>query len=150
MRKILITGGFGFVGTHFINLLQKDNDIFVVDIKHKAIMPERDESIKYTISDCREFFKNSTEQFDLVIHLAAIVGGRVTIEGNPISVATDLSIDAEMFNWAVRTKQPRVVYFSSSAAYPISYQTGDVNNLHESMIDLLDIHNPDMTYGWAN
>ena len=103
-----------------------------------------------TTEDCRVLFKEVEEQFDLVIHLAAIVGGRTKIEGDPISVATDLSIDAEMFNWAVRTKQPRVIYFSSSAAYPIDLQKGeDAFKLKESDIDLEKIKNPDMTYGWA-
>jgi hypothetical protein len=51
-----------------------------------------------------------------VVHLAAIVGGRSTIEGAPLSVAVDLSLDAELFNWALRTRPGRIVYFSSSAA----------------------------------
>lgn len=36
--------------------------------------------------------------FDLIIHLAAVVGGRMTIEGDPLMVATDLAIDAIFFN----------------------------------------------------
>jgi nucleoside-diphosphate-sugar epimerase len=86
----------------------------------------------------------------MVIHLAAIVGGRVTIEGNPLSVATDLSIDAEMFNWAMRTRPGRIVYFSSSAAYPTKFQTGEnPMRLSEQMLDLYAVSNPDLTYGWA-
>lgn len=135
MSKILITGHLGFVGSHFIKFLGKDNEIIGIDIKEG--------------NDCRDFFKTNNEQFDLVIHLAAIVGGRMTIEGNPIAVATDLSIDAEMFQWCVRTKQPRVVYFSSSAAYPIALQNGREFTLNEDDIKLNNISNPDMTYGWA-
>lgn len=136
-KKILLTGHKGFVGRHFINLLGKDNIITGVDIKDGV--------------DCRDFFKQSKERFDLVIHLAAIVGGREKIEGNPIAVATDLSIDSEMFNWAVETKQPRIVYFSSSAAYPIGYQFNNENkrDLVESDIDLDNIKNPDTSYGWS-
>lgn len=143
-KRILITGYRGFVGRAFLRYFKKigmdDALFFGVDIKDGK--------------DCRDFFKSeeSNRQFDLVIHLAAIVGGRMTIEGNPIAVATDLSIDAEMFNWAVRTKQPRIVYFSSSAAYPIALQTGKefaINELNEDDIKLNNISNPDMTYGWA-
>jgi len=138
MSKILITGGEGFVGRAFVRLLKDEHQLYIVDLK--------------TNGDCRDFFKNSTEQFDLVIHLAAIVGGRMMIEGNPIAVATDLSIDAEMFNWAVKTKQPRVVYFSSSAAYPIALQRQmPYRYLTESDIKLNGdfIGNPDMSYGWS-
>ena len=71
--------------------------------------------------------------FDLIVHLAAIVGGRDTIENYPLAVGTDLSIDAEFFNWAVRTKQSKIIYFSSSAAYPIHFQIkGSIHKLVES------------------
>jgi nucleoside-diphosphate-sugar epimerase len=99
-------------------------------------------------NDCRDYFKQSNDKFDLVIHLAAIVGGRQTIDNNPLSVATDLSIDSEMCQWALRTKPTRIVYFSSSAAYPTKLQTKKYQ-LKESDIDLNDVSNPDMTYGWA-
>lgn len=131
--NILITGHLGFVGRHFVKKLSQYK-LTLIDIKEG--------------NDCRDFFKTNNEQFDLVIHLAAIVGGRMTIENNPLAVATDLSIDAEMFNWAMRTRPKKVVYYSSSAAYPIELQTKP-GLLKESDIDLDNIKNPDMTYGWA-
>lgn len=135
MIKILITGHKGFVGGYFMHKYA-EHEIFGIDIKEG--------------NDCRDFFKKDDTYFDMVIHLAAIVGGRVTIEGNPLSVATDLSIDAEMFNWAMRTRPGRIVYFSSSAAYPTAFQNNGLNvNLKESMIDFDNISNPDLTYGWA-
>jgi UDP-glucose 4-epimerase len=86
----------------------------------------------------------------LVIHLAAIVGGRATIEGEPLSVATDLSIDAEFFNWVQRTKPINTVYFSSSAAYPIDLQNSrHRQRLAEYDLNLDAVRNPDLTYGWA-
>lgn len=131
--KILITGHRGFVGKYFHKKYQ-DHDVTGIDIKDGH--------------DCRDFFKTSDQRFDLVIHLAAIVGGRVSIEGSPLKVATDLSIDSEMCQWALRTRPEHVVYFSSSAAYPIELQT-QPRKLHESDIDLSAVRNPDMTYGWA-
>lgn len=131
--KILITGHKGFVGKYFLKKYQ-NHDIVGVDIKDG--------------NDCRDLFRQSNDHFDMIIHLAAIVGGRATIEGSPLSVANDLSIDAEMCQWALRTKPDHVIYFSSSAAYPISLQKQPYR-LKESDIDLNDIHNPDMTYGWA-
>jgi nucleoside-diphosphate-sugar epimerase len=133
MMKILITGHKGFVGKYFVKKYQ-DHDITGIDLKDG--------------NDCRDLFRQSDQRFDMIIHLAAIVGGRATIEGSPLSVANDLSIDAEMCQWALRTKPGRVVYFSSSAAYPTQLQTQPYR-LKESDIDLADIKNPDMTYGWA-
>jgi nucleoside-diphosphate-sugar epimerase len=134
--KILITGHLGFVGRSFLNYFNDRHDITGIDIKEG--------------NDCRDFFKESTQKFDLIIHLAAIVGGRETIENEPLSVATDLSIDSEFFNWVIKTKQPRVVYFSSSAAYPVHLQLPELEyRLKESDINLNDIRLPDYTYGWS-
>jgi nucleoside-diphosphate-sugar epimerase len=133
--RVLLTGDEGFCGRHFRKYLEERGaDIVGVDIKSG--------------SDCREFFRTNQQRFDLVIHLAALVGGRETIEGNPIAVATDLSIDAEMFNWAVETQQPRIVYFSSSAAYPVELQR-QAHRLKETDIQLSDVRTPDFSYGWA-
>jgi nucleoside-diphosphate-sugar epimerase len=135
--NILITGHMGFVGTEYVKYFNKFGyNITGVDIKNGK--------------DCRDFFKTCNKQFDLIIHLAAIVGGRETIENNPLSVAADLSIDAEFFNWVIKTNQPKIIYFSSSAAYPINLQfKGSSHKLKETDIDLLNISSPDFTYGWS-
>jgi nucleoside-diphosphate-sugar epimerase len=91
------------------------------------------------------------EKFSDVFHFAAIVGGRLKIEGDPMAVALDLSIDAEFFYWACQHKPERVLYPSSSAAYPISLQspTGAIA-LSEPDIDFTkNLGVPDMTYGWS-
>lgn len=135
--KILITGHRGFVGQQFWRVLDDQNhDLTGIDIVEG--------------NDARDFFRKDETRFDLVIHLAAVVGGRLTIEGAPLSVAVDLSIDAEMFQWALRTRPGRIVYYSSSAAYPTFLQSrGSIRRLTESDIDLDNIASADMTYGWA-
>lgn len=137
--KVLITGDKGFVGRAFHRRYGDQWDIDGIDLKSGE--------------DCRDAFRWLYKRYDLVIHLAAIVGGRLKIENDPLSVATDLSVDSEMFNWAVRTKQPRVVYYSSSAAYPINIQMGGrpkYFRLNEDEIRLTgQIREPDQTYGWV-
>ena len=88
--------------------------------------------------------------FSDVFHFAAIVGGRAKIDGDPMMVALDLSIDAEFFYWVCRQKPERVLYPSSSAAYPVNLQT-DTNAiaLSEADIDFNNMGQPDMTYGWS-
>ena len=95
-----------------------------------------DERLIFWKGDFREFLRNSLQNEDWlkntygldikrfadVFHFAAIVGGRAKIDGDPMMVALDLSIDAEFFYWAVRHKPQRVMYPSSSAAYPVNLQ----------------------------
>ncbi|MTI88896.1 MAG: NAD-dependent epimerase/dehydratase family protein [Balneolaceae bacterium] len=88
--------------------------------------------------------------FTDVFHFAAIVGGRAKIDGDPMLVALDLSIDAEFFLWVCRHKPNRTLYPSSSAAYPVDLQTeSDAIALSESDIDFKNMGQPDMTYGWS-
>ena len=161
----LVTGGCGFVGRRFVHwLLAHDYRVTVVDDLSTGLRPEawpphlqldagRHHAVTFHFVDFREYARQARADFDLIVHLAAVVGGRLTIEGDPLAVATDLAIDATFFNWVVRQQpQPRqVFYFSSSAAYPVRLQSREHHvPLSEEMIrfeDTLGI--PDMTYGWA-
>lgn len=88
--------------------------------------------------------------FKDVFHFAAIVGGRATIDGDPMKVALDLAIDALFFRWICLNKPERALYPSSSAAYPVDLQTeSDAIALSESDIDFTRMGQPDMTYGWS-
>ncbi|MBI2025665.1 NAD-dependent epimerase/dehydratase family protein, partial [Candidatus Kaiserbacteria bacterium] len=92
--------------------------------------------------------------FGDIFHLASIVGGRTLIDGDPLIVATDLGIDAAFFLWVSRNpkKVERVLYASSSAAYPTHLQgQKGATALKEDMIDFSggNLGAPDMTYGWS-
>lgn len=143
--KILITGSSGFVGRHFVQKLQ-DHDLTLIDIKEG--------------NDAGEFFRKDDTKYDLVIHLAATVGGRKTIDLAPHRLFNNFNLDSELFQWALKTKPERIVYYSSSAAYPMELQgdweigpyEGAPNRraLRESDIDLDDVRSPDPSvYGWS-
>lgn len=136
-KTALISGHKGFVGKYFTELLIDNNyQVTGVDLKDD--------------NDIRDWLKERDEYYDLVVHLAAIVGGRQTIENEPLSVGIDLSIDAEFFNWVLKNKPGHTIYFSSSAAYPIKHQYLNSNiKLREDMINLNNIASPDFTYGWS-
>ncbi len=109
-------------------------------------------NFNFVHEDCRFFFNdNHDNDFDYAIHLAALVGGREVIEKMPIAVAQDLSIDADFWSWATKCKPKKVICFSSSASYPVKFQTVDnFKLLSEEMINFeKDIGVPDLTYGWA-
>lgn len=160
----LVTGGCGFVGRHFVKkLLDLKYQVVVVDDLSsglpldcwpKHLRPDGNES-RLSVNHCdfRDYARETRADFDVIVHLAAVVGGRLIIDGDPLRVATDLAIDATFFNWAVKhCPLPRkVLFFSSSAAYPISEQTENHHcPLSEELINFdgfLGV--PDMTYGWS-
>jgi nucleoside-diphosphate-sugar epimerase len=83
-------------------------------------------------------------------HFAAIVGGRTTIDYHPMAVAKNMALDSVAFSWACNYKPQRMLYPSSSAAYPINLQSKHFNvALREDHIDFKNFGMPDNTYGWA-
>lgn len=114
-------------------------------------------AVTFIHSDVRQFFgayladPSGYPAFGDVIHLASIVGGRALIDGDPLLVATDLAIDADMFHWARTARLDRLLYASSSAAYPIHLQ-GSIGSVALKETDICFDHQiglPDMTYGWS-
>jgi nucleoside-diphosphate-sugar epimerase len=162
--NVLITGGAGFVGRHFVlSCVRGGHKVTVVDSLIESgggIAPESWPAglascvgeFHFFQEDCRAFFaRHSPHSFDLILHLAAVVGGRLTIENQALAVADDLSIDASIFGWLAQGFAGRLVFFSSSAAYPVEYQTEqDSRVLEEDMIDFeTRIGVPDLSYGWS-
>lgn len=177
-KPALITGGCGFVGRHMTRRLLKDGyTLWIVDDCSIGLHPDEwlpsahkrrdivtgvieydDGNVIFVHGDARDFFSGridlgslTTPDFGDVFHFAAIIGGRATIDGNPMAVAIDLALDALCFNWAVRKKPERLLYASSSAAYPVDLQGKDgAVALKESDIQFGGrLGQPDMTYGWS-
>ena len=156
---VLITGGAGFVGRHFTHrLCAKGWLVTIVDslISESALHPTRwpshlqctaGQQLIFIEQDCREFFKSTASQtkWDLFIHLAAVDGDRVHVEGSPLQVAIDdLSIDSAAFQWAAdkstKLSLSKMVYFSAGAIYPDT----------EEMSDRRDVgYSSDSSYGWS-
>ncbi len=170
--KALVTGSAGFVGRHMTaKLIARGYDVVCVDPNHHYGMVPGAQATRS--EDVRRWWNGSEGNyidrqgapFDLVVHCAAVVGGRTMIDGAPLQLAAeDLSLDAELFRWLLRLKQdtpPRVVYYSSSAAYPVELQTGGVayrsapagayidDRLVEWDINPTAPRLPDATYGWV-
>jgi nucleoside-diphosphate-sugar epimerase len=147
--RALITGNKGFLGRHFEAELQRRGwDVVGCDVKTTLAQ------------DCRLVFQQQARHpghgwvhYDLVVHCAAVVGGREMIERDPLATAESLSIDAEMFRWAAVAKPGRVLYLSSSAAYPVGFQRlgGPAGyRLHEDDVWGSDgMIEPDEIYGWS-
>ncbi|MGW2721429.1 NAD-dependent epimerase/dehydratase family protein [Streptomyces sp. NPDC001492] len=135
--RVLLTGSGGFVGRHLHRALgDRGYEITCVELKDG--------------DDALDFFRSDDTRYDAAFHCAAVVGGRASIDGSPLGIATNLALDAWYMRWLIRTKTPRAVYFSSSAAYPIGLQgAGDVRKLYEEDISLDYPEEPDATYGWA-
>lgn len=154
-KRALVTGSSGFIGRRMVARLRADGwDVTAIDINASNLRERQ---------DVREFFRYEVlcpTKRDLVVHCAARVGGRKGIDGRPTYVgAVNLQLDGALFEWALRTRPAHIIYWSSSAVYPVEYQEFNLPDprrpgyfdfrLHESMVDLGRPRLPDATYGWA-
>lgn len=146
--KVLITGAAGFLGRHFYQLhIDRGDDVVAVDDLSNASQPD----FPLEIWDAGYWFGSCKRKFDVAYHLAAPVGGRSKIDGDPLFNADSLRLDSQFFRWAVKNVRT-AVYPSSSAVYPVMYQT-DYNfyPLKEEMVDPSQTSwgAPDQMYGFT-
>ena len=149
--RVLLTGASGFLGRH---LVQRFDQLgWVLDLVDLEPLPSAEGIDLALQADAHEVLRDLDTRYDLAIHLAAYVAGRVGIEGNPLGVASNMSLDAAFFSFAARTRPKRCIYLSSSAVYPLARQTDawDGRALREDEVDLATgpLGLPDLTYGWA-
>jgi len=163
----LVTGGCGFVGRHLVKkLLSEGSEVWIIDNLFSGKHPNNwlsgaeKERIKFIHEDLAKFLQTNPDlpKFDEVYHLAALVGGRaVLIEQNPLFVAYDQAIDSAFFSWIAKNREKigRVLYASSSVAYPYKFQSREIGKrvaMKEEFLDvrgnLKDVGLPESIYGW--
>lgn len=141
--KVLLTGGSGFLGRHLRRALtDRGDDVDVLDVSGVE-----------TPQDVLRALPDLDQTYDLAIHAAAYVQGRAAIEQEQTYLgAYNLQLDAAFFQWALRRQPRHVVYLSSSAVYPVSFQTHrSTTLLRESFVDPQADQQlrPDLTYGFT-
>jgi UDP-glucuronate 4-epimerase len=136
MKTILITGGAGFIGSHLLDRLMKDenNDVVIVDNFNDFYDPKIKEAniarhaggknltiYQADIADeksINEIFGD--HNFDCVVHLAARAGVRPSLE-NPLAYEeTNVRGTYVLLEAARKTNVPQFVFGSSSSIYGIN------------------------------
>ena len=158
-KRVLVTGGASFIGSHLVEALLSFNcDVVVVDdfsSGKRANLPNAEKKLKiieldiFTATDLDSLFTD----VEYVFHLAAIHGGRGFIEKYPAKVMMNLGIDTKVFQAAIFNKVERIVHASSACAYPIFQQDtiGVLNMLAEMDSGTMEDQGafPDGAYGWT-
>ena len=67
VKKVLITGSSGYIGSHLSKMLEKEYEVYGLDVR-----PPQFEMANFMQVNINQPF-NITEEFDAVIHLAALV-----------------------------------------------------------------------------
>jgi nucleoside-diphosphate-sugar epimerase len=125
-KKILVTGGAGFVGSCMVDKLIEDRDNYVVILDDLStgniarlpeVHAERWKFIKCNVNSYRDLSAVMMAfQFDFVFHYAAVVGVQRTLL-NPVSVLHDINGFKYLLDLCKNTGVKRVFFSSSSEVY---------------------------------
>ena len=153
MKKVLVTGGAGFIGSNLVKrLVEKGYKVTAIDNfeRGKLEFVENTKSLKLIVCDLTnyEIMHQFFEGQDIVIHLASKVGGIGVYLDTPYQVMkANMEMDANVLKAVLEYKIDTYFYASSAHIYPKELQMiADSPMIKES-----DAYpaNPELTYGWA-
>ena len=151
--KALVTGSAGFIGSAVVaKLADAGYEVMGLDVAYGT--PTRTTQAHpnlHAVSgmDARDYFRHGEVRFDVVVHCAVQVVTTADKASAGAGVAANLEIDAALFQWAARTRPGRLVYFSSSCAYPAHSPLSRGTRWQERAISLTLPEMPDGLYGWV-
>jgi nucleoside-diphosphate-sugar epimerase len=158
-RRVLVTGGASFIGSHLVELLARSGAVVTVA---DDLSSGRLENVRSVADDCAvligdlrdaDFARRAVAGQHTVFHLAASHGGRGYIDTHPVECCNNLVLDHVVFQAAASAGARRLVLASSACVYPTSLQDSDSRRslLREDQCGFEGPSQgwPDGEYGWA-
>jgi UDP-glucose 4-epimerase len=132
MKKVLVTGGCGFIGTELCNQLTGNYEVTVADDLSKpgSSVKEGYEFHKIDLTDKKQTDKLFKEgKFDICLNLAARVGGVGYLDKHPAKILSENNqIYSSTFEAAAKYGLERMVFISSSMV--LEESSGKENSIY--------------------
>jgi UDP-glucose 4-epimerase len=120
-KRVLITGGAGFIGSHLCDALAASGaELVVVDNLVSGSpdnLRECGRSVEFIEGDIRTIDYATLGRFDAVIHLAALISSRDSLSEPHDYVDVNIDGTARLIQQAAALGIPRIVFASSSTVY---------------------------------
>ncbi|MCM8787406.1 MAG: SDR family NAD(P)-dependent oxidoreductase [Candidatus Omnitrophica bacterium] len=156
-KKVLVTGGASFIGSHLVDeLVKKGANIRVIDnlssgIKENISQHLNKKTIEFIKGDLLDsrVAKRATKRIDIVFHLANDHGGRGYVDIHQAACSTNLIIDGNVFYQSLKNKVEKIVFASSGCVYPNYLQKDSKKKLYLTENLVNPPYDADNMYGWA-
>jgi nucleoside-diphosphate-sugar epimerase len=151
MKKALVCGAGGFIGTHLVTNLKKLGYYVIgADLKYPEFSKtDADEFYILDLRNQQNVENLLTSDLDEIYQLAADMGGAgyiFTGDNDADIMHNSASINLNILNEAVKKNIKKLFYTSSACIYPAYNQTDPNNPLCSE--DSAYPANPDSEYGW--
>ena len=158
MKKVLITGGAGFIGYHLANKLTERKDILIgiVDNLQRGRMDEEFKqllsrpNVKFYEADLTnsQDLAKIDQEWDEIYHLAAIVGVKHCMSRPDQVLKTNLLSTINMIDFAKQNKVKRFLFSSTCENYASGFDFGVVPVPTPETVPLTigDVKNPRLSY----
>jgi len=154
-KKVLVTGGAGFIGSHLVDgLLRKNADVRVVDDLSRGSLDNImhcENKIEFIRGDLMEpkIAESVLDGVQTCFHLAAVVGGVGFMNSHPSEILRSVSINYNVVDACWKKNVDKLLYTSSACTYPVDLQTAaEISPLKEEDV-LANGAKPDGDYGWT-
>jgi GDP-L-fucose synthase len=144
-KRVLVTGGTGFVGRHYVDDLIKRGAMVRVPVHLRECCSETGK-VEFVgadlcdIDDCRRVCEGA----DYVVHAAGAVAAAGVTSSNPMSaITTNLVLSTQMLEAAWDEGVERFLIFGSSTGYPVSDKPVKEDDMWSG-----DTHASYFGYGW--
>ncbi|HXX44360.1 MAG TPA: SDR family NAD(P)-dependent oxidoreductase [Candidatus Acidoferrales bacterium] len=156
-KKVLVTGGTSFIGSHLVDaLVSRGAKVHVVDDLTSGKLTNIEAHVKagrvtLTQADLREpgVTRAAMKGIQVVFHLAADHGGRGYVDLHQAGPASNLFLDGLVFWEALKGGVEKVVYASSGCVYPNYLQSDPKKEIYLREEHVKPPHDADNMYGWA-
>ncbi len=121
-KKILVTGGAGFVGSNLVDKLSPDNTVVVLDNLFSGLLSNLEKSkaritfVKGDVLD-KALVKDIVAEVDYVFHLAAHVGNIRSIKDPNFDMEVNIGGTLNLLEACRNSNIKRLVYSSSGAIF---------------------------------
>jgi UDP-glucose 4-epimerase len=114
---VLVTGGAGFIGSHFCErLLKEGHEVITIDNLSQGKRENIPKGVEFIKEDIEEML-SLPKNIEIVYHLAAAIGVQRMIENPRLFIDTNIKGTENILELSCYSKIKKFVFVSSSAVY---------------------------------
>lgn len=154
-KRVLVTGGAGFIGSHLVDeLIRRSAQVKVVDDLSRGKLSNIEhciDKIDFVKGDLanKKVAEETIRGVEVCFHLAAVVGGVEYMVSHPSEIFKTACVNYNVLEACRKTNVDRLLYTSTACVYPVNLQeSADQPPLKEEEALTYEAK-PDGNYGWV-